>query len=390
MSSLPLKFQDPSPRLADFIMANMELILLDWEEFARSIWPGPEVDSLILRDSAEAMLHAVAQEMGSSQSETERVEKSRGRGAGGHDSARIDAASNRHAVSRVDSGFRLVELVEEYRALRASVVRLWSKEHPRQDPDDIEELTRFHEGVDQLLAQSIQSFAARVEASREIFIGMLSHDLRSPLHVVTISAHLLAECGKLDDDLKGVALQIVESARKMGGLVHDLLEFSSTRLGARMTVSPARADLGEVCAEVVREMELLHPGREFVFRRDGDLRGMWDAARLRQMISNLLGNAVQHGSEGTPVTVCASGNEAEVRLAVANQGEPIPPEYLPWIFEPMMRVPKGGSSLKRGNVGLGLFIVREVATAHGGSIDVRSDPEGTVFTARLPRDGTAP
>lgn len=371
------------------MMENMEAILLEWEEFARSIWPGPEVDSLMLRDSAEAMLRAVARDMRSPQSERERAAKSRGQGGGGHASERIDAASNRHAVSRVDSGFRLVELVEEYRALRASVVLLWTRDHPRDRPDEVEDLTRFHEGVDQLLAQSVQSFVARVEAAREIFIGMLSHDLRSPLHVVSLSAHLLAECGKLDGDLKGAALQIVESARKMDALVHDLLEFSSTRLGAKMVVSPAWADFGELCAEVVREMELMHPGREFVFRRDGDLGGMWDAARLRQMISNLLGNAVQHGAGGTPVMVSASGNETEVCLTVGNQGEPIPRESLPWIFEPMMRVPKAGSSLSRGNIGLGLFIVREVVTAHGGAIDVHSDPEGTVFTARVPRGSTA-
>jgi signal transduction histidine kinase len=153
-----------------------------------------------------------------------------------------------------------------------------------------------------------------------------------------------------------------------------------------MPLSKAPADVGAVCREVVGELRAAHPMQLLRFEPQGDLAGEWDAARLRQLVSNLLGNAVQHG-DGSPVELTVGAEGPQVVLAVHNEGTPIPPDAMPTIFNPLAR---GFSPELRkhrpGSIGLGLYIAREVVIAHGGSIDVRSSAEdGTVFTVRLPR-----
>ena len=145
-------------------------------------------------------------------------------------------------------------------------------------------------------------------------------------------------------------------------------------------------DLKRLCQEVVDETRAAHPTRAVRFESHGDLTGDWDAARLRQLVSNLLGNAVQHGAG--PVDVSASGQGADVRLAIRNEGPPIPRDALPTIFDPLVRgsSPERQKQRRPGSIGLGLYIAREVATAHGGTIGVTSSADaGTIFTVRLPR-----
>jgi len=172
-------------------------------------------------------------------------------------------------------------------------------------------------------------------------------------------------------------------------MILDLLDFAATGLGGAMPVSPAATDLGALCQDAMEEMRAAHPGCTLRCDLHGDLRGEWDPARLRQLISNLLGNAAQHGGEAcrAEVSTRADGPDAVV-LAVHNDGPPIPPEALPTIFDPLVRGSSAEQERRRrpGSLGLGLYIAREVVTAHGGSIDVRSSAEdGTVFTVRLPR-----
>jgi signal transduction histidine kinase len=158
-----------------------------------------------------------------------------------------------------------------------------------------------------------------------------------------------------------------------------------------------------VCEAVADETRAAHPGRTVRFLRDGDLRGQWDVDRLRQVVANLVGNAIQHGTG--PVDLAAraergeggeAGERAEegeggyVVLSVHNGGAPIPPEALPTLFEPLVRGREEGASRRHGSIGLGLYIAREVVTAHGGTIDVTSSAgQGTTFTVRLPRHRAA-
>lgn len=379
-------------RLPDFILANVEPILEEWESFARSIWPGPAASPLILRDHAADMLRAVAADMKSSQTDTQQADKSMGLAEGGQtrrgkSSDRVDDASNLHARSRLSSGFELRELVAEYRALRASVIQLWLADSPETASRDLQDIIRFNEGIDQLLAESVACFVRTVDASRECFLGILGHDLRSPLAGATMIAHLMAESPTLDSQGLQLTTTLRTSLDAMDHLIRDLLDFTGTRLGAKMEVTPRPMDLQPLCREVLEEMKAAHPLRAFVFVHAGDaeLVGEWDARRLRQLISNLLGNAVQHGSNSTPVTLAATSTEAGVLLEFRNSGPPIPEELLGVIFDPMKRRQNSGTTAPAGSVGLGLYIAREVAEAHGGSITVVSANDETVFNVRLPR-----
>jgi signal transduction histidine kinase len=155
-----------------------------------------------------------------------------------------------------------------------------------------------------------------------------------------------------------------------------------------MPVKPAPFDLASLGRELFEEFRTSFPGREIEFQTDGDLHGLWDSDRVRQAISNLMGNAIQHGAENVPVVLSLRGEASNVFIEVRNGGEPIPPGELPKIFDPLVR----GSSAthpkvnRPGSIGMGLYIAREVAKSHGGQIDVISTVQhGTSFTIRLPR-----
>ena len=389
-------------RLAEFIVHNIEPILAEWEAFARRIWPrdqraGRVADPSELRDHAEDILRATVRDMAAAQTETQRAEKSRGGGGDGGAGAnarRLNSASELHGGDRVESGFKLKQLVSEYRALRASVIRLWRESTPDPDRHDIDDLTRFNESIDQSLATSVSSYSERIDRSRQLFLAILGHDLRNPLSAMTMSAKLLNRRGQSDAEASATAVRIIASADAMARMISDLLDFTGAGLGGGMRIDIAPMDLGEVCRAVVDEIRAGHPDCTVSVQSDGEsARGNWDAARLRQLVSNLLGNAVQHGEEGCRVKLTLNGADPDaVVLAVHNKGPPIPRAMLATIFDPLVRVAEPGVQLRHlaGSIGLGLFIAREVATAHGGDIGVTSSAKtGTVFTVRLPRRGRA-
>lgn len=374
-------------RLADFILGNMEPILVEWEAFARTVWPGAETDPRELRDHAADILRATAWDMKTAQSATQQSEKSRGEGDDGATSARVDGASDVHAIGRVRSGFDLMAVVAEYRALRASVIRLWRESGPTPDLRDLEDLTRFNESIDQSLTEAVRSYTQRVDRSRQMFLAILGHDLRNPLHSIMMSADALG-ARRADPVSAGLTTRIAASVNAMAGMINDLLDFTSTGLGAEMPLSPAAMDLKNLCLEVVEEMRAAHPTRTLRFQPHGDdLTGQWDAARLRQVVSNLLGNAFQHGGSG-PVDLTVSAEGAEMHVTIRNEGAPIPRDALATIFDPLVRgsTPESQQQRRPGSIGLGLYVAREVAAAHGGSIRVTSSVEaGTVFDVCLPR-----
>jgi signal transduction histidine kinase len=194
---------------------------------------------------------------------------------------------------------------------------------------------------------------------------------------------------RLDGEESQIVSGVLSSAAAMARMVNDLLDFTAAGLGAATPLSPVTMDLESLCHEVVEETGAAHPTGKVRFQAHGDLTGEWDAGRLRQVLSNLLGNAVQHGGGTGPVELSASAEGSHVRLAIRNGGTPIPPDALATIFDPLVRVssPESQKKRRRGSIGLGLFIAREVAVAHGGDIEVKSSEEaGTVFTVRLPRN----
>src|SRR5687768_5876874 len=380
-------------RLADFILANVESILVEWEAFARGIAPGAKMESLALRDHAADILLATARDMGSAQSATERSAKSRGHGHAGEDGAlTLNGASEQHAIGRLGAGFDLLEVVAEYRALRASVLRLWGESGPAPHERDVDDLTRFNESIDQSITKAVGSYTKRINQSRDLFLAILSHDLRNPLNSITMSAALLPSLGEPVPEAIGVASRIATSAQAVGSMIATLLVYTRTRLGAGMPVEPARIDLATLCHELFHEFRSAHPNREIRYRCEGDLIGYWDVDRLRQVVSNLMGNAVQHSAQPAPIELRLDGTGIDLILVVHNGGPPIPPGELPKIFDPLVR----GSNAEHpkqnrpGSIGLGLYIAREIARSHGGSLDVTSTAEaGTTFTVCLPRNHLA-
>lgn len=375
-------------RLADFILANVEPILAEWEIFARSIGAGEHLDRLALRDHAGAILQATVRDMRSPQSVAKRARKSKGLDHPGEHDA-IDGAADAHAVGRLGLGFDLLEVMSEYRALRASVLQLWHDSAPAADDRDVEDLTRFNESIDQSLAISVASYTKRVDQARDMFLAILSHDLRNPLSSISMTAHLVPLVVNEPTEVLECTQQISSSVSVMERMISDLLDYTRTRLGAGMPVNPAPLDLALLARELIYEYRAARPDRAIDFRADGDLNGRWDSDRVRQAISNLMGNALQHGSPDFPVTLSLTGDATSVVIEIRNGGEPIPPGELPKIFDPLIR----GSSAEHpkhnrpGSIGMGLYIAREVAKSHGGRIDVTSTvEEGTSFTIRLPRE----
>lgn len=376
-------------RLADFILGNIEAIIVEWEAFARSVWPKGEPGPLALRDHAEEILRAAASDMVSPQTAAQQSDKSKGEDSARQDSLRVNDASDVHGAARVRSGFDLVAVVSEYRALRASVIRLWRESGPDHDLHDLDDLTRFNESIDQSLTKAVRSYTDKVDQSRQMFLSILGHDLRNPLNSITLSTAVLSRTGQLDAESSESVSHISASAFAMGRMISDLLDFTQRGVGVAMPLSRAPVELGPLCREVFDEMRAGHPTSMLRFETQGNLSGEWDANRLRQLVSNLLGNAVQHGTESGPVDLTVSAEGADVvLLEVRNQGPPIPPDALPTIFDPLVRgsSPELQKHRRPGSIGLGLYIAREVVIAHGGTIDVKSSAtEGTVFTVRLPR-----
>jgi signal transduction histidine kinase len=306
-----------------------------------------------------------------------------------------------HGAQRVASGFHINDIFSEYRALRASVLRLWRESLPQPQLTDIDDLTRFNEALDQSLASGVASYSKRIDQSRQMFLAILSHDLRNPLSTVRTAAHVVAQ--KNQDRTTADAISVINrSTDAMMHLISDLIDFSSSGLGRAMPLHRELVDMEALCREVIDSYRTTHPGRVLSFHSDGDVNGVWDVGRIRQVISNLIGNALQHGSPKGPVVLSVTSKKAPsaapglggptVVLSVHNEGPPIPTEFLPTMFDPLKRYSTQESAAQRtpGSIGLGLYIVREIVAAKGGTISVTSTAEeGTTFTVCIPQFLTA-
>ena len=385
-------------RLAEFIHTNIEPILMEWETFARSLLPGANMTIAALRDDAGSILRATARDMQNRQSLEQQASKSKG--DGGADTAasdRLDNASELHGVDRVGAGFHITDVIAEYRALRASVLRLWRESLPQPNLHDIDDITRFDESLDQSLARGVGSYSKRIDESRQMFLAILSHDLRNPLHTIRMAANVVVLQDKNPATASAMSM-ITRNTDAMMQLISDLIDFSSSGLGRSMPLHREPVDLEELCRDVIDSLRTSHPGRVLRLHSDGDVNGVWDGGRIRQVVVNLLGNAIQHGSPDGTINLsvtskgaasAGSGLEGStVVLSVHNEGTPIPPDLLPTIFDPLKRYATRESAAQRnpGSIGLGLYIVREIVVAKGGTVEVASTAEkGTTFTVRIPR-----
>jgi hypothetical protein len=374
-------------RLADFILQDMEAILVEWEAFAATLLPAAAgMTSLALRDHAQHILEAVAKDLTTPQTREEQAEKSKGRAP--RVAGAPETAAQTHAVLRARSGFDINQLVAEYRALRASVLRRWIDARPLDQPG-LEDVIRFNEAIDQAVAESVGHFHAQVERARNLLLGMLGHDMRGPLNTILMTASYLAALNA-GEEVSVSAARLIRSGAAMQALLDDLQDFNRTRLGLGIKVVPSDIDVVAVVTDELEQWRGAHPNRQIELAATGDSRGRWDGARLQQLVRNLVSNAIQYGSPDTAVRVGLRGEEAEVRVEVTNSGPTLSPSALSQIFDPLKRgSAQGDSRDARGGLGLGLFIVREIAKAHGGEVEVRFDGGETTFAVRLPRHNRA-
>ena len=377
-------------RLSMFIRENIEPILAEWEAFARTLPQAGAMDTVALRAHASDMLRVIADDLDRPQTPQEQAEKARGELDA--EAGTVATAAQQHGAGRAESGFTVAQMVAEFRALRASVMRLWCQAHPDSAATDLRDLIRFNEAIDQTITESIIRYASDVAQSRERFLAILGHDLGNPLGAVITSATFMLENAAQSKDLPQPYLSLAEgvarSSRRMQQMVTDLLEFARVSFGQTIPIERAAVDLEQVVRDVAAETRAANPNCEIRTKFVGDLCGQWDRDRLFQALGNLAGNAVQHGSPSTPVSITARGEADTVEIAVHNDGPPIGSEQLARLFQGM----NGGGVVAsrdgrdRRHLGLGLYIVDKIVAAHGGVIDVESsDERGTTFTVRLPR-----
>ncbi|GJH06090.1 hypothetical protein CBA19C8_36055 [Paraburkholderia terrae] len=273
-------------------------------------------------------------------------------------------------------------MVAEYRALRASVLRLWIDECEPAVPD-LDDMIRFNEAIDQAVAESVGFFDAQVEQARNLLLGMLGHDMRSPLQTIHATSTYLAALNA-GEDVSQAAARLIRSGARMNALLDDLCDFNRTKLGLGINITPGNVDLAAVFGDAVDQLRAAHPDRSIELELAGNLQGVWDGSRLQQLLSNLVINAIRYGAPDKPVRVVVTGDDAEVRLEVRNSGPAIDRQTLELIFNPLARGPEQENRDANG-LGLGLYIASEIAKAHHGAIEGRSDQTETAFAVHLPR-----
>ncbi len=308
--------------------------------------------------------------------------------ASGRDIGASEAAKE-HARLRYAKKFSLAEALREFSHFRAALVDLCSAAGVRLEGDAA---TLVHATIDQYMITGASEIErarlAELEqeaAFRERFVGVLSHDLRSPLHAVRFAVGALLVRKDTTPDQGKILHRAAASAERMTRMVHDLLDLTRARLGSGIPIERKPAALDDVCRQVVDELSIVHPGRTITLDAEGAVRGDYDPDRIAQVVSNLVGNALLHGAPEAPVRVTLRAEGGGAFLSVHNQGLPIPPDALLHLFDPFWRGQDSPGGSREDSLGLGLFIVKQLVEAHGGSVDVASTAEdGTTFSVRLP------
>ena len=379
-------------RLADFIVNNSNRILEEWEDFAATIAPpDTSMTGKELRDHAAAMLGAIAEDLCFPESPREQEDKSKGRGIPGP----ADAAGREHGGARLKSDFTIEQLIAEYRALRATVLRLWSEDSKSTGQCDLRDLIRFNEAIDQLLTASVASFAqqSRQAASderirRDEFLAMLAHELRNPLAPIASAAGLLKR-GMNDEAVARSASAIIErQVEHMTGLVDDLLDVSRVTRGLIELEKEALNLDGIISDAVEQAMPLIQArGHRLTVREPPELVVVHgDRKRLVQIVSNLLTNAAKYTPNGGRIVLRTEVCQEQVTIAVQDNGIGMTPDLIEHLFEPFVQA-KRTSDRSSGGLGLGLALVRSLVELHGGKVSCASAGPGTgsEFSVCLPR-----
>ena len=380
-----------------------------WESFARSIWPsGATADPAEVRDEAEDILRATAVDMLSDQTGAQQAEKSKGASPPWDEGVGLTRASSTHGSDRVASGFELWAVIAEYRALRASVLRLWRESGPAPDLRDVDDVTRFNESIDQSLTHAVRSYIEKVERDRtailaneqasrleaesanrakDMFLATLSHEMRTPLNAIvgwlSLLRHEQADTRHFQEGLKVIERNTAAQLQ----LIDDVLDVSRIVSGKlRVDIHPC--ELTDVINVGVNMMRPAAEARSITLnvQLDPSASGAWcDSVRIQQVVWNLVSNAVKFTPKGGRVDVTLSRERSSFQIQVMDNGQGISSELLPFVFD---RFRQADSSTRRrfAGLGLGLSIVKYIVDAHGGTVEANSPGEGkgSTFTVRLP------
>lgn len=290
----------------------------------------------------------------------------------------FSALADGHAIQRLGFGIGLTTLSMEYRLLRRVI--LTQLLTVPSSPEVRRALIRLDDGLDHAIFHAVHRYAQSRDALRDRFIGVLGHDLRNPLASALFAVEVLrshATAGPAHNPLETLGRALDRMSRMIG----DVLDFARGHLGDGIPARPIAADMAEVCRSAVAEARSAHPHRTIDLSVTGDLVGTFDRDRVLQALVNLLTNAVQHGEDPIVVTAMEAEDRRAVLTRVTNGGKPIARETLNKLFDPFT----SGSPGRGSSLGLGLYIVAEIARAHGGTCEVSSSEGETAFTIRWPR-----
>jgi signal transduction histidine kinase len=294
----------------------------------------------------------------------------------------FEALAQGHALQRLGHGVNLATLSTEYQVLRNVILehllRVESSTAVRVS------LVRLNDGIDYAVNEAIRRYSTRRDEIRERFVGILGHDLRNPLNALNLAAVAIAStpCSEAKHHRMGATIQ--RSADRMMRMISDVIDFAHAHLGNGIPAVPKHCNMGDICEEAAQELRLGHPHRTIEVTGAGDLDGHWERDREMQALSNLIGNAVQHGQDPITIAVRESPDRLTVITRVSNGGAAIPKDLIGRLFDPFRQGDECAARL-RTNLGLGLYIVQQIAMAHGAVCSVTSSSDQTCFEIAWPR-----
>lgn len=390
-----------SMRLSAFIKQHKESIVQNWEDFARTISPPSlTMDSAGLRDHVSLILDTIIVDLDTAQTPQEQSRKSRGEAP----DANAPSHAQTHATERLASGYTVLQLISEYRAMRASVLRLWAVNSPAVMWSDAGDVTRFNEAVDQALAESVMRYASLVESTIQVqkiaeyelrqsnrhkddFLAMLAHELRNPLAPIGTAAQLLVMSPGNEVTVRKVSAIINRQVSHLTHIVDDLLDVSRITRGL-VELHTEPLDVKLVISSAVEQAQVLIEARhhQLILKLGATpafVEG--DKTRLVQVLSNLLNNAAKYTQDNGEIVLSLDVREDHVQLAVSDNGSGIAPDLMSHIFELFTQADR---TLDRaqGGLGLGLSLVKNIVALHGGEVEAKSEGlgKGSVFTIKLP------
>jgi signal transduction histidine kinase len=353
--------------LTAFIRQHCNAIVDEWLSRAAKLPSAQVLTRLTLRDDIPAILDKLADAI-DRRDETARP---------------LEQLPEQHATLRFHEGYDLRQVVAEYRLLREVIMDLYSErgELSVESRPKMKPLMVMNEAVDRAIAEAVDQYAAERDRARETFIAMLGHDLRDPLNAILFSVNTLSERGDDPDVRTATVARIASSAKRMDRMTRDLLDFARTRLGGGFTVVPTRFDVRPLIEQTVHDIAQAHPDRAIHLHdpTTGDFHVEWDSDRIAQVIANLMSNALVHGRD--PVIVEPQDEGDHVSISVRNSGE-IAPGVLPRMFDAFS---SDSAGKRKAGLGLGLYIVQQIAHAHGGRVQAESSGGTTTIRVTLPR-----